>query len=268
MLDLGVDGVVIATPSALHAAQAIQALERGTAVFCQKPLGRNAAETRRVVESARRANRLLGLDLSYRHIQGMRQIAGLVRSGGLGRIFAVDLLFHNGYGPDKAWFYDRARSGGGCVIDLGVHLIDLALWALDFPAASNVSANLFSGGTLCNDHARVEDYASAHFLLGHQVDVRLACSWRLNAGRDAVIEASFYGTGGGARLRNLHGSFYDFSAERFTGTTVATLSGPPEDWGGRAAIAWATKLAADRRFEESAEQFVRASEVIDAIYAS
>src|SRR5918995_990027 len=90
LLDLEPDGVVIATPSALHAEQSVRALRRGAAVFCQKPLRRT--------------------------------------------------------GPDKPWFYDPALSGGGCVIDLGVHLVDLALWTLDFPDVSGVSANLFACG--------------------------------------------------------------------------------------------------------------------------
>ena len=71
ILSTGVDGVVIATPSALHAEQAIQALRQGAAVFCQKPLGRTEAEVRDVVAAARDADRLLGVDLSYRFTQGM-----------------------------------------------------------------------------------------------------------------------------------------------------------------------------------------------------
>ena len=82
LLDLGLDGVVIATPSALHAAQSIRALERGAAVFCQKPLGRTAAEARAVVDAARAADRLLGVDLSYRFTEGMRRIREIVRAGG------------------------------------------------------------------------------------------------------------------------------------------------------------------------------------------
>ena len=128
LLDHGLDGLVIATPSALHAEQAIAALERGIAVFCQKPLGRNEGEARSVIEAARRADRLLAVDLSYRRTAAVEAIAGPIRSGELGEIFAVDLAFHNAYGPDKPWFYDRKLSGGGCVIDLGVHLVDLALW--------------------------------------------------------------------------------------------------------------------------------------------
>src|SRR6185312_3876491 len=113
LLEMDLDGLVIATPSALHAAQAIAALENGLAVFCQKPLGRDATETRRVVDAARAADRLLGVDLSYRFISGAQKVHQLCRSGSLGEIFAVDLVFHNGYGPDKAWFYDPKLSGGG-----------------------------------------------------------------------------------------------------------------------------------------------------------
>lgn len=264
MLALDLDGVVIATPSALHAEQAIRALGAGKAVFCQKPLGRTAAETQAVVDAARDADRLLGVDLSYRHTAAMQAIAAHLRSGALGTLFAIDLTFHNAYGPDKPWFYDPAQSGGGCVVDLGVHLVDLALWMLDFPAADGVEARLMHAGRPLRA-GEVEDYAVASFALG-DVAVRLACSWRLHAGREAVIEAAFYGTGGGAALRNVAGSFYDFRAERFDGTTAAVLADPPDDWGGRAAVAWAERLATSPAFDAGADQFVRTAEVLDRIY--
>src|SRR4051795_12052443 len=162
LLDEQVDGVVIATPSALHAEQSIRALERGAAVFCQKPLGRTAAEVRAVVDAARAADRLLCVDLSYRSTEGMRRIRELIGTGELGRIYAVDLVFHNAYGPDKPWFYDPALSGGGCVMDLGVHLVDLALWTLGFPSVASVSGKLMAGGEPLRDQPdRVEDYAVA-----------------------------------------------------------------------------------------------------------
>src|SRR5947199_289519 len=104
-----------ATPRSMCAASArrsrpsppagsIRALKRGAAVFCQKPLGRTAAEARAVIDAARAADRLLCVDLSYRFTDGMRRIRELVRAGALGRVYAVDLVFHNAYGPDKAWF--------------------------------------------------------------------------------------------------------------------------------------------------------------------
>jgi predicted dehydrogenase len=271
LLDMELDGVVIATPSALHAEQSIRALERGIAVFCQKPLGRTAEEVKAVVAASRRADRLLGVDFSYRFTEGMRRIREVVRSGELGHIYAVDLIFHNAYGPDKTWFYDPALSGGGCLMDLGVHLVDLALWTLDYPLVSDVSGKLFAGGQPlggrnrgCTD--RVEDYAVAMAELAPGATMRLACSWRLQAGCDAMISAAFYGTDGGVALRNVDGSFYDFIAERYRSTARETLASPPDDWGGRAAADWAERLAAGDRFDPEAERLVDVACVLDRIY--
>ena len=267
MLAQDVDGVVIATPSALHAAQSIACLRAGRAVFCQKPLGRTAEETRAVVDAARDAGLLLGVDLSYRHTEGMRRIRDLVSSGALGRVFAADLVFHNAYGPDKPWFYDPALSGGGCVMDLGVHLVDLALWVLDGQEVTGVSSRLHAGGRPLADPERtVEDHAVASLDLRDGAVVRLACSWRLQAGCEAEIGASFYGTEGGATFHNVSGSFYDFSAGLNRGTVRETLAGPPDDWGGRAAVAWARALAEGQTFDPEAERLVAVAEVLDRIY--
>jgi predicted dehydrogenase len=266
MLALAPDGVVIATPSALHAGQSIQALAAGAAVFCQKPLGRSAAEAQAVVDAARAADRLLSVDFSYRFTAGMARIAELVRAGELGRVHAIDLVFHNAYGPDKPWFYDRAQSGGGCVMDLGVHLVDLALWCLGFPAVDAVTSHLFAKGEPIGRDA-VEDFALATITLAGGTVVRLACSWSAQAGRDADISATFYGRDGGAGFRNVGGSFYDFTAERYRGTSAELLASPPDEWGGRAAADWARRLAAGERFDLRSEELVAVSEVIDRIYA-
>jgi predicted dehydrogenase len=267
LLELELDGIVIATPSALHAAQAIAALEHGVAVFCQKPLARTAAETRRVVAAARAANRLLAVDLSYRFTAAASVLRALMRTGELGRIYAADLVFHNAYGPDKSWFRDVRLSGGGCAIDLGIHLIDLAFWMLDWPPVTSIDARLFAGGRMLPRPAtEVEDYCSAQLELAGGAVLRMACSWNLNAGRDAVIQASFYGSQGGCALRNQNGSFYDFVAERFRGTACERLVSPPDAWGGRAAVEWASRLATDVRYDPEIENSVTVAEALDRVY--
>ncbi|MFB9863804.1 Gfo/Idh/MocA family protein [Rufibacter immobilis] len=267
LLEEDIEGVVIATPSAFHAEQSIIALESGKAVFCQKPLGRYAEETKRVVEAARQANTLLGVDLSYRSTVAMRKVYELVKSGELGDIYGVELVFHNAYGPDKAWFYDPKLSGGGCVIDLGVHLVDLALWTLDFPEVEHVTSSLFSKGKRVTPaDGKVEDYATASIHLATGPHVQLSCSWNLPAGQEAIISATFYGTNGGASFKNVNGSFYDFVAERFWGTKTETLVSPPDTWGGRAAVEWAQRVANGEKFHEEAEQFVKVATVLDRIY--
>jgi predicted dehydrogenase len=267
LLCLDLDGVVIATPSAQHAEQSMEALRKGLAVFCQKPLGRSASETKAVVAAARRANRLLGVDLSYRCLAATEAIRKLVAEGELGRIFAVELVFHNAYGPDKPWFYQRELSGGGCVIDLGIHLVDLALWILGGPKVQKVLSKLFAkGAPLKKGQDLVEDYGAARLDLDNGTLVQLSCSWNLPAGCEAIIQGKFYGTRGGAAFHNVNGSFYDFRAERFCRTATETLVEPPDSWGGRAALRWVEQLARNRAYHPEIESIIEVSKTIDAIY--
>ncbi len=152
-------------------------------------------------------------------------------------------------------------------MDLGVHLVDLAMWTLGHPAVPRVHASLFAGGKpLGGALDRVEDHAVATLELETGAVVRLACSWRLHAGCDAVITAALHGTAGGAMLRNVDGSFYDFVAERYRGTACEVLASPPDDWGGRAAVDWAARLAAGERFDTAVEGLVDVARVLDRIY--
>jgi predicted dehydrogenase len=260
LLEEDLDGVVIATPNALHAEQAEAALERGLAVFCQKPLGRNTAETERVVHAARDADLLLGVDLSYRYTEAARRVRRLVQDGELADVFACDLTFHNAYGPANPWFYDRELSGGGCLIDLGIHLVDLALWTLGWPTLVSASADLRG--------EPVENFATAELGLATGAVVRITCSWNLHVGSDAVIEAAFYGTEGGAAIRNVGGSFFDFTAERYRGARRDVLAQPPDAWFGRAALEWAARVAAGERYDPELERSVDLAAAVDALYAS
>ena len=273
LLDLGLDGIVVATPSALHAEQATAALERGLAVFCQKPLGRTAPEVAGVIETARRNDRLLGVDLSYRFTRAVQAIRRRLREGVIGDVHAVELAFHNAYGPDKPWFYDRRLSGGGCVIDLGIHLVDLALWVLGHPRVVGVESRIFAAGALLRPpiDAVVEDHAAALIdLEGGDLERRavatLACSWKLPLGADCAIEAGFFGSRGGLALRNVAGSFYDLRAELYRGRTREVIEEPPDAWGGRAVVDWARRLRSGARYDAGVEGLVQVHEVLDRIY--
>jgi predicted dehydrogenase len=211
---------------------------------------------------------LLGVDLSYRYTDAVQKIRSLIQSGEIGDVYAVQLTFHNAYGPDKPWFYDPKQAGGGALVDLGIHLLDLALWILDFPATDRVSSQLFAQGRpLIDRELQVEDFVTAQLSLGGGIALDLSCSWRLHAGADCAIEASFYGTRGGARIRNVNGSFYDFLGEAMNGTTRRSLSEPPDEWGGRAAVAWAKQLGESAHFDPAAKRLLDVAQVMDRIYA-
>jgi hypothetical protein len=96
--------------------------------------------------------------------------------------------------------------------------------------------------------------------------VRLACSWKLPAGKMCEIAADFYGTGGGALFRNVGGSFTEFEAFRTSGTERWHASEPDSDWGGKAAADWAKRIASGEGFDPGAERLVDVAEVLDRIY--
>lgn len=266
LLEADLDAVVIATPTALHGVQALEAIESGRAVFCQKPLGRTAPEVDAVVDLAQMADVALGCDLPYRWARAFQLVHRRVHDGAIGRPFALDLVFHSAYGPDRAWCYEREKAGGGCLMDLGVHLVDLALWLLDFPKLDGLDCRLLRNGRPVGPD-EVEDYAEAQLRFSGGPVARVACSWKLQAGRDAVIEASVYGTEGGLAARNVAGSQHDFVAEAFKGPLTQPLAGTPDAWAGRALVTWCRALTESMRFQPEARQLIAVARVLDGLYA-
>jgi predicted dehydrogenase len=269
LLRRGLDGVVIATPSALHAEQAIAALERGLAVFCQKPLAITAGETARVIAAARSSDRLLHVDYCYRHVRGMPELRARIRNGELGELIAIDLTFHNAYSPGKSWCFDPPLAGGGCIIDLGTHLIDLVLWLLDYPNAQWVNSHLFAQGRrVAPGQNAIEDFGAVEFLLANGAPVRLSCSWNFHAGRDAIIDVALHGTRAGAEWRNVNGSFYDFEVALLRGAQRELLGSylDGDDWGGRALAAWLDRLQLDTSFDDETVGLLAGARLIDACY--
>src|SRR5690606_30275195 len=130
--------------------------------------------------------------------------------------------------------------------------------------ASSLYAN---GRPLADRRACVEDFAFGSLRLSNGAVVRLACSWKASVGREAIIEATVHGTKGGARLCNVDGSFFDFTAHRMNGTSTQLLHRPPDDWFGRAAAHWARRLSASDRYDPAVERAVDVADAIDRLYA-
>ena len=267
LLQRELDGVVIATPNAFHAEQAIACLERGVPVFCQKPLAINAVQTAEIVAAAAAANCLLGVDFCYRHVQGMHDLRRRLLAGELGSLVSIDLEFHNAYSPDKTWCRDKRLAGGGCMLDLGVHLLDLALWLQNSPQLQLETAHLFERGSRirgCEDS--IEDIALAEFQQADGATTRLACSWNAHIGQGASISMRLLGTAGGAHWRNIDGSFYDFALDVTRGDTKERIGTAPDDWGARALLSWVRKLQREAKFDPAASLVTCGAQLIDEVY--
>jgi predicted dehydrogenase len=130
-----------------------------------------------------------------------------------------------------------------------------------------VSGRLFAAGRqLTPADDRVEDYTIGEIEFANGLVARIACSWKLSAGCDARIEVLLHGTEGGLAFRNVNGSFYDFTTECYRGTETQVLAMPPDDWGGRATIAWAQQLARSAAFDPEIEIAARVAATIDRLY--
>jgi predicted dehydrogenase len=268
LLACDLDAVVIATPSGLHAEACKRALAAGLAVFCQKPLAPRAAEVASVIDAARAADRLLRVDFCYRHARAFSTLREAVRSGSIGRVYAAELTFHNAYGPDKAWALDRELAGGGCLVDLGVHLVDAAFFVLGgVSAVTYAHARLYAGGQpVTSGSSSVEDLALGQLELDDSTALSLACSWRSSFGDHARIRVALHGSGGGAAVENVDGSFYDFSCERFHGSAREVLFRGEDDWGGRALLSFAQELVQSPAFRPD-DQLLPVARALDDLYS-
>lgn len=261
------DGVVIATPNVLHEPQAIAAMKKGLAVFSQKPLALTRGGTDRLLALAREKNLPLGVDWSYRYLAGVPELKQHILSGELGTITAAELCFHNAYGPDASWYYELDRAGGGCLLDLGCHLLDLCHWLVGASMPEEVRAHCFRNGKrLYPPVGEPEDFVMAEIDYASGQHVHLSCSWRASVGRGAIIGCRIFGTGGGAEIRNVNGSFYDFEVAVNHGAESTLLGAPPDAWPGRALIDWTNRLGAGDGCDAETAHVATTAEVIDRIY--
>lgn len=131
-----IDLAIVASPAGFHAAQSAALLRRGIHVFCEKPMARSAAECDAMIEAAREAGRLLGIGHFKRFFPATRQIRELIEAQTFGRL--VDFHFFDGgkfgWPAQSRTLFDRQAGGGGVLIDIGVHALDLALWWFGEPA--------------------------------------------------------------------------------------------------------------------------------------
>jgi predicted dehydrogenase len=267
LLDQDLDGVVIATPNGAHAEQVLASLRRGLPVFCQKPLATTASDTQRAIEAARDADRLLATDYSYRHVQGMSRLREIIRARELGEMLSLDLVFHNAYGPSKQWCHDRQQAGGGCLLDLGVHLFDLALWLQDSPEMRVVSSRMFAQGRQRPPGSdAIEDLAYVELEQSNGAIVRIACSWHADIGCDAIIRADLHAQRGGASWYNVNHSFVDFNIDVFRGTQRECVGVSRDDWGPGALLQWIEQLRHDPSFDPSAWDILNGARLIERAY--
>lgn len=143
--DDSVSGVVISVPNFLHKSLAIEALQAGKDVLVEKPMGLNAGECDELNRIAEENNRVLQVGMVHRYTAVGKEAHKIASSGKLGTVYHAKaaLYMRRGIPGLGGWFTTKAKSGGGALIDTGVHLLDLVLHVLGFPQPTQVSGQVY-----------------------------------------------------------------------------------------------------------------------------
>lgn len=143
-----VDGVVICLPNALHAPVAIECLKRGAAVLCEKPMATKLADGVAMVEEARNTNRVLAAANVRRFYWSSKEVKSIIETKRYGELLSIEAEEGEPFGWPTAsgFFFDSAQSGGGVLMDVGAHLLDILLWWLDaYPDSVHYEDDNFGG---------------------------------------------------------------------------------------------------------------------------
>jgi len=203
-----VDVVSIATPNATHQPLTLAALEAGLHVCCEKPMAMNAGQSQQMLDKAREKGRKLAINYSHRQKSDVAAMGRYVHAGDVGDVYFIRTTWHRRRGiPGRPSFVKKASAGGGCLIDLGVHIIDIALYLAGFPEVRAVSGQThlkFADKYAPKLGMEVDDFATAYIRCADQLTIAVEVSWASHHLHPEQMITSVYGTEGGLTRKIEH----------------------------------------------------------------
>jgi predicted dehydrogenase len=185
-----VDAVIISTPTYLHKQMAIDCLNANKDVLVEKPLARNSDEAKEIIECAKKNNRKLMIGMNLRYRPDCMLIRSLIDAKEIGDPFYIKCGWIRKQSSSEKWFSRREEAGGGVILDLGVNLIDLALWLADYPKAISVSTKNYH-----HRSKKLEDTSISLIRCEKDITISIEASWSLTEEKD-LFYANVYGTKG------------------------------------------------------------------------
>lgn len=234
--DESIDSVDICTPNYLHSTIAVAAFEAGKHVFCEKPDAVNVEEVLKMDLAAKKAGKTLMVMRNNRFTDASAFAKKYIADGNMGEIYCGRAGWQRRRGiPGRGgWFTTKAQSGGGPLIDLGVHMIDLAVWLMGNPVPVAVSGNTYTkfadskksdsansefGDKKENGIFDVEDLAMGMIRFDNGALLQLEFSWASNV-KEEVRFVELRGTKSGINWRNGQLEIYSEQNGELTNITV------------------------------------------------
>ena len=220
LAEADLDVVSLATPTAMHAPMTVAALDAGVHVLCEKPMAEAAEQARSMVTAAEANNRVLEVTFNKRRGRETVALAQAIEEGVLGEIYYVKAgwVRRRGIPGLGTWFTRKAMAGGGPMMDIGIHVLDMALHVMGEPDVSTVSGATYAhfgprglGGSAGGGSNKwgsvddgsapfeVEDLGTAFVRMGNGATLLLEASWAQFVPRDRIY-LEVYGSEGSADL--------------------------------------------------------------------
>lgn len=284
--DKTIDVVHVCTPNDSHAEISIAALESGKHVMCEKPMAKTAEEARQMVEAAKRTGKKLTIGYQNRFRADSMYLKQFCEDGGLGEIYyAKAHALRRRAVPTWGVFLDEEKQGGGPLIDIGTHALDLTLWMMNNYKPKTVlgtvyhklghrenAANAF--GPWDPKQFTVEDSAFGFITMEDGSSIMLESSWALNTLNVGEALTSLHGTEAGADMWDglringeSYGRLYVNKIETDIGG-VAFYEGQQESEGDRETRMWIESVIHDTEPLVLPEQAYVVTQILEAIYES
>lgn len=270
LADPDIDAVSVALPNFLHKPATVAALEAGKHVLCEKPPARTRAEAAAMAEAAVQHGRVLAYALQRRFLPATEQLRERVAQGALGTLYHARAVWTRAWGVPQGeadWFTDPEQAGGGALIDIGIHALDLAWHVMGCPAVHAVSGQVHNRFP---DETATEDSAFALLRCAGGRTIQLETSWILAHARDEQC-VHVYGTKGGASLEERALALHRVGADGRVTKHLPVPSGWPDDYVAPFAAQAADFLRAVREGRPPrtpAAHGTTLMALLDAIYAS
>jgi predicted dehydrogenase len=252
--DESLDVVSVAVPTFLHAPITVAALERGLHVLSEKPIARTVEEAEAMVAAAQSAGRVLDVAFNHRQRGDIQALKRVIDAGRLGRIYYAKTWWMRRTGIPQmgSWFTNHAQAGGGPLLDIGIHVLDYALFLLGQPSVETVSASTYdllgTSGFGSSPHMEksgsgsrfdVEDLATVFMRLSDGGTLLVESSWAAHRQSYDEFGITLFGTEGGADLRVVDmepiGTLKIFTDEG--GVAAESVLSPPAGAGHDAVVA-------------------------------
>lgn len=284
--DGGLDIIHVCTPNDSHAEITIASLEAGKHVMCEKPMAKTAAQAKDMLDAANRTGKKLTIGYQNRFRNDSLYLKEMCENGELGDIyFGKALAVRRRAVPTWGVFLDEEKQGGGPLIDIGTHALDLTLWLMDNYKPKSVMGSTFHklGGRENAANAfgpwdpkefKVEDSAFGFITMDNGATIVLESSWALNVVETGEAKTVLAGTEGGADMKEglrINGEkmsrLYETKVDLSAGG-VAFYSGSAESEADREARLWIEAVLEDKDPVVKPEQAYVVTQVLEAIYES